>query len=244
MVLLACSVAEAYISFKADRRFTAGLWVATLLIKPQYGLVIGPLLLWKREWRAVAGASLGAAGIIAASILAAGPAAVLAYPSSLADLTGFRGSELLGADQMINWRGLILRLAPAIDPRPGTLLVLGLGVMTVAIALWACRGEWQPHKGSFEAQWVVLLVATLLANYHSHVYGMVLLVVPLAALIARAKVGPLTSATTKYLLIVPSVLFVATLSTVLVGLAAELGLIALFASLCWSLRGPLPESRS
>jgi hypothetical protein len=77
-ILLACAVAECYLSLRAGRDFRAGLWLSCLVLKPQYGFLIGPLLIWKRRWSAVAGALVGAAAVMVGSALARGLPALLA----------------------------------------------------------------------------------------------------------------------------------------------------------------------
>src|SRR5205823_7881821 len=57
--LLACAVAEWYLALRRGRDLRAGLWLAVLLLKPQYGILIGPILLWKHRWNMVAGVALG-----------------------------------------------------------------------------------------------------------------------------------------------------------------------------------------
>ena len=59
-----------------------------------------------------------------------------------------------------------------------------LGGATVACATFAWRGRWEPRDPSFPARMTLLLLATLLANYHSHGYGAAILAVPLASLVA------------------------------------------------------------
>jgi hypothetical protein len=50
------------------RPFVAGLLLGCLLYKPQFALVIGPLLLVTLNWRAMAGAALSAAALIVATL--------------------------------------------------------------------------------------------------------------------------------------------------------------------------------
>ena len=63
-VLLAVALAECYLALRAGKDLRAGLWLSVLLIKPQYALLLGVLLLVKRRWAAVAGAAAGVAAAL------------------------------------------------------------------------------------------------------------------------------------------------------------------------------------
>ena len=78
---------------------------------------------------------------------------------------------------MINWRALVLALAPRISDARGIALTLLLGVVTVACVALVWRGPWAPKERLFSARLSLLILATLLVNYHSHAYGALLLAV-------------------------------------------------------------------
>lgn len=188
MIVLACAVGELYLSLRAGRDFRGGLWLACLFFKPQYGLLLGALLLWKRRWAAVAGAALGVAGILAGSLLAAGlRATALAFPQAVrATGDDFHGHMTHATSIMVNWRAMVLALAPQdrIDDRLGLALTIALSGLTVLAVALALRGRWAPLAPWFPAQFTLVLLATLFVSYHSVVYGPVLLAVPLAAALA------------------------------------------------------------
>jgi hypothetical protein len=68
------------------RPFLAGLLLGALVYKPQFALLIGPLLLVTRNWRALGGASVSAGGLIAMTMLLWGWPVWGAFVTSL-DLT-------------------------------------------------------------------------------------------------------------------------------------------------------------
>ncbi len=51
----------------------------------------------------------------------------------------------------------------------------------------AWRGAWAPRERLFPVKLSVALVGTLLASYHSHLHGAVLLAAPLAAVLAHGQ---------------------------------------------------------
>jgi hypothetical protein len=162
-------------------------------------------------------------------------------------MSGFKGTGTLTfPTAMINWRGLILRLAPNIDDRGGIALTLALSVLTAGLALWAWRGSWRADAEDFSARWVALISATLLANYHSHAHGAVLLVVPLCAFIAEGHAGITVKAAIKVSLILPPAIFALTYNPDLVAWPTTLSLMCVFAFSLWqcrALRGVPNEDR-
>src|SRR5262249_8884569 len=130
-LLMVCAFTECYLSLRAGLDFRGGLWLACLIFKPQYGILLGPILLWKRRWAAVAGSILGTLAILGASMLGAGIPAFLASPSTLLVQSDFSGSAepLTAPYLMTNGRGLVLRLLPGLADEPRMLLTLVLSAV-------------------------------------------------------------------------------------------------------------------
>jgi Glycosyltransferase family 87 len=186
MGLLGWAFAEFYISARADRQLRAGLWLGCLLFKPQYLFLLLPLLAWKRQWVTLAGVSLGALVMVVGSILVAGVPATLDYPGSiLAEGASFNGLSTSETPyNMINWRALVLHVPSLADDPQGLALTVLLSLMTILGAAMALRGPWVPSAPLFPVRIVVVIVATLLASYHSHLPGMLLLAMPAGAVLA------------------------------------------------------------
>ena len=234
-ILLGCAAGEAYLCFRDERDVRAGLWISVLLIKPIYGLLVGPLLIWKRRWGAVAGAAAGSLVIGGLSLLVAGPSGLLGYPNALGAQANFDGAKLVNPQAMINWRGAIVRLLPNIDARIGLALTVGLGAATVAAAAWGCRGPWRPRTPGFARQMALLWIATLIVNYHSHIHGIPLLILPLAELIAvdRSTKAGISGIGLVFL---PTLVFLATLNNAWTAWAMTACMLTLFGVLLWQLR--------
>jgi hypothetical protein len=62
-----------------------------------------------------------------------------------------------------------------------TLIMSGLTIAAVVVAV---RGPWHPSGSRFAGQMTLLGIGTLLAAYHSHIHGVAMIAVPLAAFIA------------------------------------------------------------
>ena len=180
VVLLAVAVGEMYVSLKAGKDLRAGLWLSTLLLKPQYALLFGLFILWKRRWRAVAGAILGGLAFGLLGALTAGPASFARFAGVIAEMSDLHNA-IAGPTLMMNWRAIVLALRPTIGEEPGLAIVWTLSIATMLAGLAVFRGRWDPSAPAFAARFSVLSVGALIGSYHSHPHGAALLVVPIAA---------------------------------------------------------------
>jgi Glycosyltransferase family 87 len=190
VLFLASALAESYIALRRGADLRGGLWLGLLALKPQYGLLLGAFLLWKRRWGAVAGAIVTVAAVVVASAAVAGPGAVLDYATGVSAMGDFRDPYAAPAE-MVNWRALIVNARPSIGNTSGVLLFLILSLLTLAALAWATRGAWRPGTRRLDWQLGSVAVATFLVSYHSHMHGLVLLAVPLAALWRASETTPL-----------------------------------------------------
>jgi hypothetical protein len=190
-VLLAVAVGEMYVSFKARKDFRAGLWLAVLLLKPQYGLLFGLVILWKWRPRAIAGVIVGGLMCVLVGVVAAGTPAFLGLPTALAQMGEFIG-PFGGPWWMINWRAIVLAVRPGIGDQAGVALVGLLSLATMAACLWPWRKQWDPDAPAFGTRFCLLTLGALITSYHSHLHGAALLVVPLAAAWSEPTLRPIT----------------------------------------------------
>ena len=183
-IFLALAFGEAFLALRKGRDLTGGLWLSVLIIKPQYLLIAIPLLAWKRRWRTLGGFAAGGLILLGVSVLVAGPASVLAYFGSFVEsATAARGTVFtaVAPDVMVNWRALVLAVPLDLSDAVRLALTLILSGLTVIAVLAAWRGPWHPSGPRFAAQVTLLAVGTVLASYHSHVHGALIIAVPLAA---------------------------------------------------------------
>jgi hypothetical protein len=169
-----------FISFKAGRDFRAGLWLAVLLLKPQYALLFGVFILWKMRWRAVAGAVIGGLAIVLLGLLTGGVQSFVHFGAVLEAIGDFQDT-VAGPTLMMNWRAIVLAVRPGIGEQLGLGLVGVLSGLTMLAALLLFRGKWDPQSPSFGPRFCGLTLGALISSYHSHPHGAALLIVPLAA---------------------------------------------------------------
>ncbi len=205
-LLLAWALTECYLALRGGKDFRAGLWLGCLLLKPHYGLLLGPLLLWKCRWSAVAGVAVTASVIAGGSLLAGGLSTLLAYPQAFSGMVQFRGDY---PTPMVNWRSLVLDFYSTIYWRSGILLTIFLGVVTTLCVAWIWRGPWKASAADFPAKMLLTMTATLMVNYHSHPYGAAILVMPLLSTIYAGGMDRLGQAIAAVGAIVPAIIFTA-----------------------------------
>jgi Glycosyltransferase family 87 len=189
-------VGEAFTAFRRDRDRLGGIWLALLILKPQYLLLLLPVLLWKRRWGAIGGFTIGSLVIVGASALLVGPASVVGWIGSLVESATAAGGALITAvapEVMVNWRSLVGAVPGGLSATLRLAITVVLSAATVAAVIYAWRGPWAPRSAAFAGQMTLLVAGTLLASYHSHIHGVSMIVVPLAAFLAsnlgRDRVG-------------------------------------------------------
>jgi len=207
VLFLAVAMAESYLALRKGADFRGGAWLGLLALKPQYGLLLGLFLVWKRRWRAVAGACAGLGVVVIASALAAGPQSLLDYATAVSAMGDIR-DPYAAAAEMVNWRSLIVNARPSIGNTSGVLLFLVLSVLTVAAIAWATRAPWRARTTTLEWQLLAVIVGTFLVSYHSHMHGLALLTVPLAAMWSLSLREPTVRLAVLAFVFLPTVAFV------------------------------------
>jgi hypothetical protein len=192
MAFLAVATTELFLALEVGRDLQAGFWLGVLLVKPQYGLFIGPVLLWKRRWRAVAGVAGTGVSILLGSYMTVGLPGLLAYPLSILDEQIAVGSTLVSYPQdMTNWRMAFFvaerTLGPWLSDGLQFALTMLMSGITAALVFVAWRGPWSVGNRDFPARMTLLWLGTVLANYHSHAYGPVLAALPAVVLLGQRE---------------------------------------------------------
>ncbi len=162
------------------RPWLAGLLIGLATIKPQFGLLVPVALLASGQWRAIAGAALGALALAAIATLAFGPQVWsdwLAVTSAAGNATQ---SGNIGFAKMVSiFAGLSLVGVPS-GPAFAVQVVAAIGVAgAVAAAAW--RRPFSPGLAA------LVLAGAPLATPFVLDYDMVLTAFPLAYLYASAR---------------------------------------------------------
>ena len=162
------------------RPWLAGMLLGCLLYKPQFALLIGPLLLVLRNWRAIGGAALSSGFLLALTLLLWGWPVWQAFLDSLpltrtvvieAGATGFH--KIMSAFAAMRlW-----------DASAST----GYAVQTLATLAAIAAASWAAHAGRPFVRNTAVCAATVIATPYVMDYDHVVVGVGIAFLIADAR---------------------------------------------------------
>lgn len=172
---LTCSIFLFGLSALAARPFTAGAIFGLLVIKPQLVVLVPVALLAARQWKAIGGAALSAAALIALAALAFGLEPYRGFLAMTGEYAGF-----MSADRW-NWAEqasvfAFLRFFGL--PQAVALTAQGVAALIAVILTWRAWASGVERRGA------VLAAATLLVPPYVFTYDSLLLVLPIAALLA------------------------------------------------------------
>ncbi|HEY3973048.1 MAG TPA: glycosyltransferase family 87 protein [Candidatus Sulfotelmatobacter sp.] len=169
-VLVLAFFTAAFLAFRADRNWLAGIALGFLIFKPQFIVAIPLVLLLAHSWRAFAGLVLSAAAQLALTRIYFGPAVMRSYFDMLVHIQRLiDAAELSHAPiQMHSLRSFWSLLVPA--PEAALALYVLSSIVIVAIAAAAWRSS-APLALRFSA----LTLAAVLVNPHLFVYDLLVL---------------------------------------------------------------------
>ncbi len=189
VIVMAFGLYRALRAFDEGRERAAGCWLGLLLLKPQFGLILGVVLLAKRRWAALSGLVLVAAGLAVSTFALVGVNGVRNCLEILRSFSGFRKvPSIVNPYDMINFRGVLIHLLPeslSEDLATRLVMVLSAALTLSLVAVW--RGPWDPRSKQFPRQILATVIVTLLASFHSHVHGATLLIVPILAALRTSR---------------------------------------------------------
>jgi hypothetical protein len=157
-----------FFALRQGRHFIAGLALGSLIFKPQLGLVAGCVFVLSRDWRAVAGAIVGAAIQLGLAWVYFGSEVMAAY---LTWLQGVGEVNSLLAIKLYQMHSLYALFKLAI---PSLWVATMLYLVSAAICTWAAYVVWRSHA-PLALRYAFLLLATVLASPHLYVYDLVIL---------------------------------------------------------------------
>jgi hypothetical protein len=193
-ILLLFLYGLAFSALATGRAFVAGLCLGLALFKFQLVLPFVLVLLFRRQWRAVAGFVVTAFVLLLVSAAVVGWSGVMAYPGFVLRLSRSGAQAGIYPRDMPNLRGLVagsLHLAGL----PATLLIIALSVALVALAAHWWRVQPERVQGhQFVLGFSLCLTVTIIASYHLLLHDLSLLILPillLAELLVSGEiVGP------------------------------------------------------
>jgi len=173
-----------YLLLRAERPWPAGLALCAVLVKPHFLIGAGLLLLFRREWRAVAALAIVGVPLLVLPPLLTAPGTLVDNAAALAGVAG-SSDDLPGrASVMANWRGFVTSLtnsSNALYWLPG-LAAIAIGALALALPRWR---EATPGP-AFDRAYSLAVLFPLVVSPHLHTQSLSLLLLP-AALMLRAQ---------------------------------------------------------
>ncbi|HEX7085899.1 MAG TPA: glycosyltransferase family 87 protein [Vicinamibacterales bacterium] len=190
-LLLMLPVVLGWLAARRGHQHAAGVWMGLAAAVKPFLLLFAPYWILRRQWRALAAASVSGALFVLAGVIVFGPQAYVEWLRQLPDVSW--GGHYLNA----SWHALVQRAfglsdyAPVADwPRVVALLGLAGAIAIGIVTLWlTTRGT---NAGSHSAaradrDWSLLLLASLLMSPLGWSYYLWLALWPVAAVIAHAE---------------------------------------------------------
>ncbi|WP_245001881.1 glycosyltransferase family 87 protein [Cupriavidus pinatubonensis] len=166
----------------------AGVCIAFLAIKPQFGVLFPLALICSRQWNVFAVAALCTLTFAGATVVAFGPNAWYAFKTFLPQFSELAVNQ--GGSMM--WPGMPTMFAPGRNAGlsvNAAYLLHGVAAVPAAVAmafLWAQRAR-------FELRAAALIIATMLMQPYVMFYDLVWLILPIVLLLRDARAAALGS---------------------------------------------------
>lgn len=184
-ILMAFGLYRFLNEIRAGREWVAGMWLAMLLIKPQFAIVPVMVLLGLGRWRILGGFAAVGIAMAGSTLLLVGVTGVRQCLAILRSFSGFRETPaVVDPWDMINIRGLLLGLPENwVGEGQGALLTILLSLVLLTSLFWIWRPGWNAADPRFDRRLLATMIVAMLTAYHNHVHGASMLVPLLLAVL-------------------------------------------------------------
>ncbi len=201
----------AFSALATRRAFVAGACLALALFKFQLVLPLVVVLLIRRQWKALAGFSFMAFGLLLVSAAVVGWDGVRAYPEFVLRLNRSPAQAGIDPRNMPNLRGLVTGSLHA-SGMPAMVLIIALSIALVALVV-RC---WRIQPGQkFELGFSLCLAVTTIVSYHLFVHDLSLLMLPILLLAEQLLAGQIVGRARRILGVSLAVLFLTPIYAIL-----------------------------
>ncbi len=168
-LLLLCFSA-AFLAFRADRDWLAGMALGCLVFKPQFLVAIPLVLLLAQAWKAFAGLAIAAAAQLALTTLYFGTGVMRAYLDTMLHVSRWLGLSEIGPAhiQMHSLRSFFTLLIPWPDISLALYVVSSIAAIAFAAAIWK-------SPAALAVRFSALVLASVLVNPHLFIYDLLVL---------------------------------------------------------------------
>ncbi|MBN1618870.1 DUF2029 domain-containing protein [Candidatus Dojkabacteria bacterium] len=173
-VILVVVIGEFIRSGIKNKPFSAGLWLGSLILKPQLLIIVIPLFFLSGELKLIKGVLLSGLALIVASLGLSGINGIIDMLTLWLNLVP--GMPSIAPTIMMNWRMLGLH-SQVIIPELWSWVIIASGMVGTLIICWMMFKQ-KPEFGS--TSWVLLMIgffgATLMFSWHSHIHMAMVLI--------------------------------------------------------------------
>jgi len=180
VILLSLFYSLAFIALKEDAQGRAGFWLALGLFRFHLIVPFVLVLFFSRHYRLITSFIVTALALAGVSAWLVGWRNLLHYPGYIWWLEQHKSKVILTPSQTTNIRGLLDTLLAKRFPATLVLtavILLSAVVLFLAIRTWGKAGR---SKTGFDIAFSVTLVAAVLVGYHSFIYDLAALLIPIA----------------------------------------------------------------
>ena len=178
---------------KRGRGLPAGLAFGLLLLKVQWLPFLVLVLLWKRQWRALAGMVATGAVLMLLTWALIGTDWIPGYIDMVLRTQRYDRALLLDPAYSHSLAGGLTALLGGGTDALVRGISLGVMLVLAGFLLWVWRKPWQPDTGEWDGMMALTLLAAILTNLQLNTHDLVLLVLPgalgLSYLLAARRAG-------------------------------------------------------
>jgi hypothetical protein len=190
-ILLLLFYSLTYISLKRQAEGFAGFWLACGLFRLHLILPFMIVVFLTRKFRALATFSLTGLSLALVSALVVGWRGLLHYPGYIWWLEQHKSQVILTPSDTTNIRGLLDTFLSGWVPAHMVLaavIMLSLLILYLALRSWHSAGR---TPENFDLAFSVTLIATILVGYHSFIYDLTVLLIPVAVTLSFVLRSPI-----------------------------------------------------
>lgn len=186
-VWLMICVGEFLRRFLSNKKLISGLWLGGLLLKPQILILILPFLLFRREFRAIAGFAISGIVVLVSSIVLVGVDGLLVLMNILLESASGGANSI--PTIMINWRMLGNNLGLFTTPLIGWVIIISGTLLTSAFSLFVFSKQPPKDESTQSIALLGVFAATCVVTWHAHRYLTLILLPPMLHLLIKEQIN-------------------------------------------------------
>jgi hypothetical protein len=175
-ILVTFLLVATFVALKYRRHTLAGILLGLGLFKPQLVLPMAAILTYKRDWKAVMGFFFVSIVLAIVTLGMVGWQGIKRFLWLVSQIN--QQHYTIAPANMANVRGFFESMVAGYSPKLSsmTIALISLGLVIWLLLKW--RGPFQPDQPSFNLQFSLTILTTLMTSYHLYVHDLTLLIIP------------------------------------------------------------------